>query len=427
MSFVTGLKTCPICAERLDVGPTFPSLIAPYLRKTRSANKTYVTFDYETGLFVPVEDGEFVVITNNEDRTLLVPRSPRLASHREFYELYQDYYLCLSPETGDISVSEPAVVTLTNEGWKLRATGVFAIVNPPRRVAAPAPAPQVPSPKPEPPPIKTEPPKEISIPCEKCHTPVESKYAFCWKCGHPRNGNTAASRPEKSRLTIATADYDEEEEPFDDDPSSAAPSRFGALLEEAKSRRLPGSVLRLLGVAVVGFVLMTVVMFTLSRSRANDTTAMLTATPNTPSAASTPTTTIEPQTKPASLQAPAMSAEDSALAKVRMMPSSDSSRVLKSLSETERRYADDYRFPYERARVVVKSRTKNFRVEAFSALTRAAQKAIHKGKASEMLLNLKADGAGDFQQLAKGSREWTQLQKALKSKDVSVLEESQGF
>jgi hypothetical protein len=110
-----------------------------------------------------------------------------------------------------------------------------------------------------------------------------------------------------------------------------------------------------------------------------------------------------------------------------MMPSNESSKVLKSLSETERRYADDYRFPYERARLVVKSRTKNFRVEAFSALARAAQKAIHKGKATEMLLNLKADGSGDFQQLAKGSREWAQLQKALKSKDVSVLEEAQGF
>jgi hypothetical protein len=389
-------------------------------------------------MFVPVEDGEFVVISNNEDRTLLLPRSPRLASHREFYELYQDYYLCLSPETGEINISEPAVVVQTNEGWKLHATGVFAVVNQARRVAAPAPAPvptpHVPSPKPEVPrikperpPIKTAETNEVSIPCEKCHTPVESKYAFCWKCGHPRGGKPEGSRPERPRLTIATADYQDEEDFFDQDKGSAAPpSRFDALLGEAKNRRLPGSVLRLFGVAVVGFVLMTLTMFTLSRSRANDAVVTPPAT-TTAQPVAAPTVATQAQIKTASLQAPVMSAEDSALAKVRMMPSNESSKVLKSLSETERRYSDDYRFPYERARVVVKSQTKNFRVEAFSALARAAQKAIHKGKASEMLINLKADGTGDFQQLARGSREWAQLQKALKSKDLSVLEDAQGF
>lgn len=86
-----------------------------------------------------------------------------------------------------------------------------------------------------------------------------------------------------------------------------------------------------------------------------------------------------------------------------------------------------YRFPYERARVVVKTRVKNFRVEAFSALARAAQKAINKGKAGEMLQSLKSDSVGDFEQLSHGNREWAQLQKALKTKDASVLDENQGF
>src|SRR5215510_13521259 len=31
--FTTALNSCPICRERLDVGPTFPSLVAPYLRR----------------------------------------------------------------------------------------------------------------------------------------------------------------------------------------------------------------------------------------------------------------------------------------------------------------------------------------------------------------------------------------------------------
>ncbi len=39
--------------------------MANYLKRTRAANKVNVTFDYETGAFVPVEDGEFVVVTNH--------------------------------------------------------------------------------------------------------------------------------------------------------------------------------------------------------------------------------------------------------------------------------------------------------------------------------------------------------------------------
>ncbi|HEV2834431.1 MAG TPA: hypothetical protein VGW58_03885, partial [Pyrinomonadaceae bacterium] len=60
-SFITALNICPVCEERLDVLPTFPSTVALYLKRTRSANKINVTFDYETESFVPVEDGEFVV------------------------------------------------------------------------------------------------------------------------------------------------------------------------------------------------------------------------------------------------------------------------------------------------------------------------------------------------------------------------------
>src|SRR6266581_1567876 len=57
-SFITALSSCPICQERLDIGPSFPSSVARYLKRTKAANKVNVTFDYETELFVPVEDGE---------------------------------------------------------------------------------------------------------------------------------------------------------------------------------------------------------------------------------------------------------------------------------------------------------------------------------------------------------------------------------
>jgi hypothetical protein len=61
--------------------------------------------------------------------------------------------------------------------------------------------------------------------------------------------------------------------------------------------------------------------------------------------------------------------------------------------------------------------------EAFAALSRAAQKAIHGGKASEMLQSMNKDSGGDFQSLSHGSREWTQVQKALKTNDASIVSE----
>src|SRR5258705_1811830 len=93
-SFVTALNSCPICQERLDVGPSFPSSVANYLRRTKVANKFNVTFDYETELFVPVEDGEFVLISigKEDSEPIVLPRTSRFAERRHFYEFYQDYY-----------------------------------------------------------------------------------------------------------------------------------------------------------------------------------------------------------------------------------------------------------------------------------------------------------------------------------------------
>src|SRR4029078_1170031 len=38
-TFVTGLSACPICQERLDIAPAFPSTVASYLKRTKAANK----------------------------------------------------------------------------------------------------------------------------------------------------------------------------------------------------------------------------------------------------------------------------------------------------------------------------------------------------------------------------------------------------
>ena len=53
--------------ERLDIGPSFLFFSGAIPRRTKSANKANVTFDYESELFVAVADGEFVLISNNDE------------------------------------------------------------------------------------------------------------------------------------------------------------------------------------------------------------------------------------------------------------------------------------------------------------------------------------------------------------------------
>ena len=514
VSFVTALNTCPICNERLDIRPSFPSTIAQYLKRTKAANKTFVTFDYECGLFVPIEDGEFVLIRNNDDtnKTFVLPRAPRLNSLRDFYELYQDYYHCAAPASGEVTISEPAVVVPMGEGWKLLAPGIFAVVDdqPQKKAPVPAPQPIVPAPAPQPivpvptaqpktpvptaqpkapvptpqpkTPVPTAQPKtpvlapqpDISMRqptvetdgssfnrkapvstdptyCTYCDTLIEAKYAFCWKCGSARSDSVKAKRrdtqetsspaelrPSRSRLIVQAMEEDEAES------QTVQHQKRGSLLER---RELNGhdwltqpqrdhslsqkrSVLKLFLIAVVGLLVLSLAVLGVlaTRSSSSPQTAEATSQPSTANAApaqpaAAPVASVE--LKPVSLKTSSIEVPELALAQLRQMR--DHSKMLKSLSETETKYSSDYRFPYERARVVVMDHKKNFHEEAFAALARAAQKAINSGKSSEMLQSLDKDSDGDFQKLSHGHSEWIQLQKALKSKNAGVLSVNQGL
>ena len=156
-SFTTALKSCPICQERLDVGPSFPSLVEAYLRKTKSANKLTVTFDYDSALFVPVEDGEFVIVPNEAERnqSFVLPRMTRFSGPREFYEFYQDYYHHNSElGPGEVQINEPAMVAWSGDGWRFLSTGLLEVVAEqpkkgreklrPGKIQAPAPEPMSP-------------------------------------------------------------------------------------------------------------------------------------------------------------------------------------------------------------------------------------------------------------------------------------------
>jgi ABC-type amino acid transport substrate-binding protein len=106
---------------------------------------------------------------------------------------------------------------------------------------------------------------------------------------------------------------------------------------------------------------------------------------------------------------------------------SDRSAILQAFARAEKQYPNDYRFPYERAKLAVMGPQSRSHDEAFNALSLAAEKAINSGKAREMLDGLEADKSGDFHKLSHGHHEWNQLAKALTSKDTRLLSTNAQF
>ena len=439
-SFITGLNACPICEERLDIAPAFPSLVANYLKRTKAANKVNVTFDYETGAFVPVGDGEFVVVTN-QDQPVVLPRASKFATRRDFYEFYQDYYHCPNPDAGDVQILQPAFVSRTGNGWTPVASGMLEVIKeqPKKKVAAPVIKPQ-PQSQPQPPIVKHEEPEPEPVinakketpgvkTCSECGSQIEEKYAFCWKCGH------SMQNERKPRQILSAAEFD-----LDDELTiqHEAPSRSSTALpwttahapEHPSSSR--GSVLKLLAIGGVAFTLLSLGAFGLFRS--DTRTASATAAP--PPPVTQPTSEPQPSiavTTEVSRNAPAETTtqqvtppnpeDDLKKLRERRMtaPASERPKVFQAFAKVEKQYPRDYRFPYERAKFAVKQ--SGSRTEAFKALTVAAQRAISTGKANEMLNGLESDKSGDFSRLSQGRFEWSRLVAALKRKDTSLLSE----
>jgi hypothetical protein len=441
-SFITGLNACPICEERLDIAPAFPSLVANYLKRTKAANKVSVTFDYETGAFVPVEDGEFVVVTN-QDQPVVLPRAPKFATKRDFYEFYQDYYHCSNPDAGDVQILQPAFVSRSGNGWTLVATGMLDVIKEQQKkkvtapLVQPKPQPQAPvmkneEPEPEPEPVITAKKETAGIrTCSECGSQIEEKYAFCWKCGHSMHNER---KPPSQILSAAELDPDDEltiqheARPFN---STVLPWTTARAPEHPSSSR--GSVLKLLAIGGVAFVLLSLGAFGLFRS--DTRTASATAAPP---PVSQPTSQPQPSvavTTEVSRNAPAETTtqqqvtpnpeDDLKKLRERQMTASASERpkVFQAFAKVEKQYPRDYRFPYERAKFAVKGSQSSSRTEAFRALTIAAQRAISTGKANEMLNGLESDKSGDFSRLSQGRFEWSRLVAALKRKDTSLLSE----
>ncbi len=452
-SFITGLNTCPICNERLDVAPAFPSTVANYLKRTRAANKINVTFDYETGAFVPVEDGEFVVITSL-DQPIVLPRTTKFAAKRDFYEYYQDYYHCVNPDAGDVQIIQPALLARAGNGWTLAATGLLEVVKqqPKQRpvvasvVQPPIAKPSIAKPsivshvEPEPAPPAPAPAPQKEHPgmraCTDCGALIESKYAFCWKCGNAmdeeeHHSSISNGRTPPTMLSSQAVDLDDElTVQTESRPMSSTMFSWTNARSPERHGSSRGSVLKLLAIAAVAFALVSLGLFGLLRS----STQTASATVETPvhQAATTQPQPSVPITTEVSRAAPAQTTTQQAapanpedelkkLREKRMTAKpADRSRIYQAFAKVEKQYPRDYRFPYERAKLAVKD---SQRAKAFKALNTAAEKAITTGKANEMLSGLETDKAGDFSKLSQGRFEWSRLVAALRKKDTSLLSE----
>jgi hypothetical protein len=297
-ALITALNSCPICLERLDVGPSFPSPLADYLRRTRTRNKVSVTFDYESELFVPVADGEFVLISNGNAsiQPIVLPRLARLGSRRDFYELYQDYYYCSKPNAGEVHVIQPATVVCTPDGWKPEARGILEVVEdrPKKNVQVEAMAHQADvSPREER--GRATETKEVApvAACNRCGALVETKYPFCWKCGKPmaaKNESSVMSLENSRRIGPSPAITTEDDATLKHEASSGAPQMFSwALATEPRgSSSSRGSLLKLIAVAAVGLMLLSLGLFVLTRSVSRIVSAT-SAQPVTPNVQSDPT------------------------------------------------------------------------------------------------------------------------------------------
>ena len=384
--FVTGLKACPICLEHLDVGPAFPSSAAQYLRKIRAANKLNVAFDYATGLFLPGDNGEFVLVNGSTrtSRPFVLPRATRFKSKRDFYELYQDYFHCPDVNSGELHIIEPAFVERVANGWKLQSMGTLEIVN--AQPEPDAPARIIPS----------------NVSASK---PVEGTRSFAPRIFAIEDESTVQQHVDDNQpLMFSWA------EPQTPKPSPAL------------------SLVKLIAMVVVAFGLVTlgVVLLKGPASQLGDAAEVRVASslPANVDKAPQPQATNVAADETNAQTHPATNSAEQELLKLRdklagASPSDQSS--LQLFASVEEQFPDDYRFPYERAKLLINPRETRSHHAAFNALSLAAEKAIEADKADEMLKALEADSVGDFHKLTRGHHEWTHIMEALKRKQVALL------
>ena len=450
ISFITRLNSCPICLEHLDAGPVFPCSVAQYLRKTKAANKLNVAFDYESGLFLPLADGEFVLVTSGTENSasFVLPRSARFESKSDFFGLYQDYYHCSNVNAGEVNIIEPALVNSIRNGWKLRSTGVLEIVedlrttdvlpnnipdethSPVRERSALFSASLV-----EEQPAVEEPPKAVlekppTVTCIDCGSPVETRFAFCWSCGHPTKPAAASKQVNKTMALSNSLLANGDELTVQPNVSQVHPPIFSWALSQTSETSPTSSNVKLFTIVVTALALLTLGTVwlkgpasPLGRSAdAQQVTSNLHSAPDVqPRVEATANAAAQPKPQASVTTNPAE--EELQKLHERRIGASPSDRlaILNLFTTTEKQYPNDYRFPYERAKLAIDGRETKSHDDAFNALSHAAAEAIKSDKTQEMLGRLESDKFGDFHKLSHGHREWNQIIEALKKKDPTLL------
>jgi hypothetical protein len=272
-----------------------------------------------------------------------------------------------------------------------------------------------------------------AAPCSHCGLLIETRYAFCWKCGNrlTRKHESSITRSIKA-MPLAEIATDEEEVTVQHDVGRADAPIFSwaSTKEPVWTESTKGSVLKLIAVAVVVLALVSLGLFVLARSAFRKTT-VTDAQPVAPNMQFDPNLASgreqkadmagEATPQPISTKR----SEDDALKTLRekrvSAKTSDRGAILQAFANAEKQYPNDYRFPYERAKLAIIGSKPNSHDEAFTALALAAQKAIKAGKAHEMLKGLEADADGDFHRLSHGHHEWKELLEVLKNKDKGLL------
>jgi hypothetical protein len=189
-------------------------------------------------------------------------------------------------------------------------------------------------------------------------------------------------------------------------------------------------VTKIIAVAAVALILVSLGLFVLTRS-ASRITSVTAAQAVTPTVHSDPNAAYgreqkgEVPTKATPQLTSAPRSQDDELKSLRerriAATASDTSAILQAFARAEKQYPNDYRFPYERAKLALMGSPSHSHDDTFIALSLAAQEAINSGKAHEMLADLEADKAADFHRLSHGHHEWMQLVEALKSNDTKLL------
>ena len=165
--FVTTREVCPWCDERLEPPPSFPCSVAAYLEKLpRSALPVH--FQAEQSVLEEAKTGEYFLIplARESSLSIVIPRSPKLASKQDYYNSYYEVFNCENPLAGEVTILSPAVVEAVEGGWKLKEAGLIEIKPDPVTVVEPVQS-------------------DAKTQCANCGEFSLAQHSFCKRCGSP--------------------------------------------------------------------------------------------------------------------------------------------------------------------------------------------------------------------------------------------------